>query len=265
VDRYIASVLQDSNQTRASLDADIARTGLTWKDYYERMREEVQRIQLINLLIRSRVNVPEEEVRRVWEEDPQFLESEKLDVAAIFLPLPLSGEEADKLRAQSAEVVEAARSNFEAAAKKYSKGPAAAEGGHLGEFRRGALAPQFEKGLQGLKPGQVSEPVEGPGGLYIVKLIGIKSSGRVPFDDVKKELGEKLYQKRLSERYEKWANEDLRKDHRIDNLVEGLALIAAADKASPLPPAAATLPGAPAMGVTPATDGVVAPTTPAAK
>lgn len=244
VDRYIASVLEDSHQTRASLDADIAKSGLTWKDYYERMREEVQRIQLINLLIRSRVNVPEEEVRRVWEEDPKYLESEKLDVGAIFLPLPLSGEEADKLREQAGEVVKAARSNFEAAAKKYSKGPGAAEGGHLGEFRRGAMAPQFEKGLQGLKPGQVSEPVEGPGGLYIVKLIGIKSSGRVPFDDVKKELTEKLYQKRLSERYDKWANEDLRKDHRIENLVEGLALLAAANKEAPPPAPVAVLPGA---------------------
>src|SRR5688572_3478925 len=65
VERYISNVLQESGQSRAQLDADIARTGLTWKDYFERMREEVQRIQLVNLLIRSRVNVPEEEVRRV--------------------------------------------------------------------------------------------------------------------------------------------------------------------------------------------------------
>ena len=242
VERYIAGVLEENHQTRASLEFDIAKAGLTWKDYFERMREEVQRIQLINLLIRSRVNVPEEAVKRVWENDPQYLESEKLQVGVIFLPLPLAGEEADKLREKAPEVVKAARSNFAAAAKKYSKGPAASEGGDLGEFRRGSLAAQYETGLKGLDVGDVSEPVEGPGGLYIVKLIGIKSSGRVPFDDVKKELTEKLYEKRLNERYQKWATEDLRKDHRVENLVDKLALTAASEDAPAAPAAPSLIP-----------------------
>lgn len=227
VERYIAGVLEDSKQTRAALEIDIAKAGISWKDYFERMREEVQRIQLVNLLIRSRVNVPEEEVRRAWESDPQFLESEKLEVAAIFLPAPAGGAGSAQLKAEAAEVQREARRNFEAAAKKHSKGPGAAEGGLLGDFKRGSMAPHFEKALEGLDEGDVSEPVEGSGGLYIVKLVSIKSSGRRPFEDVKEQLAEKLYDQRLNERFQKWATEDLRKDHRIEILVENLALIAA--------------------------------------
>lgn len=233
VDRYIASVLEDSHQTKAQLEADIARAGLTWKDYYERMREEVQRIQLMNLLIRSRVNVPEEEVRRKWESDPQFMQDEKLEVAAIFLPVT-SGADAASALEKANEVRKEAKSDFEDAAKKYSQGPGASEGGVLGDFTRGTMAPHFEKALEGLSKGQVSEPVPGPGGFYIVKLVDVKKSDRKAFDEVKEELGNKLYEQRLSERYRKWVNEDLRKDHRIDNLVDSLALIAAG--ATPAPP-----------------------------
>jgi len=223
VDRYIASVLEETKQTRQALELDVTKAGLTWKDYYERMREEVERIQLVNLLIRSRVNVPEEEVRAVWEADPEFLESEKLEVGVIFLPS--GGDEA--AREAAVKVQKEARRNFEDAAKKYSKGPAASEGGHLGDFKRGTMAPHFEKGLEDLGEGEVSDPVAGPGGFYLVKLIDIKASGRRSFDEVKEELADKLYEKRLNERYRKWATEDLRRDHHVDIMVDKLALIAA--------------------------------------
>jgi peptidyl-prolyl cis-trans isomerase SurA len=250
VERYIASVLEDGKQTRAQLDADIARVGLTWKDYFERMRDEVQRIQLVNMQIRSRVNIPEEEVRREWENNPKYRESEKLTVGVIFLPVPL-GANPDDARAEAAGVQKEARGNFEAAARKYSKGPAASEGGMLGDFTRGSMAPHFEKAMEGLGEGDVSQPVEGPGGLYIVTIADLKSAGRVPFDDVKKEIGDRLYEQRLSERYQKWATEDLRKDHRVDIMVDELALIAADPKAAAIPAPAATLPVAAADGSLP--------------
>jgi peptidyl-prolyl cis-trans isomerase SurA len=244
VERYISGVLNESGQSRQALEADIARTGLTWKDYFERMREEVQRIQLVNLLIRSRVNVPEEEVRRAWESDPKYLESEKLVVAAIFLPAGTSGDDSGGLD-EAKKIQKEADSNFESAAKKYSKGPAASEGGVLGEFKRGTMSAHFEKALTGLDEGEVSEPVAGQGGYYIVKLVDVKSSGRRDFEDVKEQIGDQIYEQRLSDRYKKWVTEDLRKDHRIDIMVDSLALIAAGAgpaPASPPAPAAAPAP-----------------------
>jgi parvulin-like peptidyl-prolyl isomerase len=242
VDRYIASVLQEKGISRTELEADIARAGLTWKDYHDRMREEVQKIQLVNLLIRSRVNVPEEEVRRVWESDPKYLQSEKLVVAAIYLP-GASEEDAEKVHKE-------AKSDFEDAAKAHSKGPAASEGGVLGEFERGTMAPHFEKALEGLGKGDVSEPVAAPGGWYIVKLVGTKSSGRREFEDVKAQLSEQLYEQRLSDRYEKWVTEDLRKEHRVDNLMDSLAMIAAGS--GPAPARSAPAPQVPAATPPPA-------------
>lgn len=235
VERYIAGVLEESRQTRTALEADVAKAGISWKDYFERMREEVARIQLVNLLIRSRVNVSEEEVKRAWENDSEYLDSEKLVVAAIFVPSSLIGEAAEQGEQEALKVQKEAKSDFAGAARQYSKGPGASDGGELGEFQRGTMAPHFEKALQGLDDGEVSMPVPGPGGYYIVKLVDIKSSGRRPFEEVKEQLSEKIYENRLTERYKKWVTEDLRKDHRIDNLVDSLAVIAAGADAPPTP------------------------------
>lgn len=233
VDRYITNVLQEGGQSRQQLELDIAKAGLTWSEYFERMREEVQRIQLVSLLIRSRVNVPEEEVREVWENDPRFLESEKLVIAAILVPSPTTGEDGERGRQKALEVHREAKKDFEDAAKEHSKLPGADEGGTLGEFTRGSLAPHLESALEGLGEGDVSEPVAGAGGWWIVKLVDVKSAGRTPFEDVKEKLADKIYEERMQERYQKWVSEDLRKDHRVDDMLDRLAVIAAEATARP--------------------------------
>lgn len=230
VDRYIDNVIKESGQTRAALEADVARSGLTWKQYHDRMREEVQRIQLVNLLIRSHVNVPEEEVREVWESDAGFLQSEQIEVGAIFIPMPSDPLAQAVAREKAIAVREEADDDFAAAAREHSQGPGASEGGSLGDFKRGTMAPHFEKALDGLDEGEVSQPVEGAGGIWIVKLIEVKEAGRRPFDEVKEELADKIYDKRIAERYRTWATEGLRRDHRIEYIAPDL---------QPLPIAAA--------------------------
>jgi len=226
VERYIEGILQQNGQTRAQVEKAVADAGLKWSDYFERMREEVQRLSLINMLIRARVNVTPEEVERAWKSDPAFMQSEKLELAEIFLPLPADPEAAAAVRLQAVEVEREARRNFADAARKYSKGPGAAEGGQLGEFERGTMAAHFEKATAGLGKGDISQPIEGAGGLHIVKVSAIHSKGRQPLEEVSKQIHDKLYEKRLEERYRKWVTEDLRAEHRVEILLDDLALVA---------------------------------------
>ncbi|MCH7409568.1 peptidylprolyl isomerase [Belliella sp. DSM 111904] len=63
-------------------------------------------------------------------------------------------------------------SDFATLAKEYSQDPGSAiQGGELGFFRRGELAPEYEATSLGLKPGEVSDPVETVFGFHMIQLL----------------------------------------------------------------------------------------------
>jgi peptidyl-prolyl cis-trans isomerase SurA len=67
------------------------------------------------------------------------------------------------------------KSTFAELATKYSEDPgSAAQGGDLGFFRRGELAPEYESTSLGLRPGEISDPVETQFGFHMIQLLEIK-------------------------------------------------------------------------------------------
>jgi peptidyl-prolyl cis-trans isomerase SurA len=68
------------------------------------------------------------------------------------------------------------KAEFATLAKQYSEDPGSgAQGGDLGFFRRGELAPQFESTALALKPGELSDPVETDFGVHLIQLLEIKN------------------------------------------------------------------------------------------
>jgi peptidyl-prolyl cis-trans isomerase SurA len=65
--------------------------------------------------------------------------------------------------------------DFAELARKYSDDPvAAAQGGDLGFFRRGELAPEYEATALALKPGELSDPVQTDFGVHLIQLLELK-------------------------------------------------------------------------------------------
>jgi peptidyl-prolyl cis-trans isomerase SurA len=63
-------------------------------------------------------------------------------------------------------------SDFQTLATKYSQDPGSAiQGGELGFFRRGELAPEYEATALGLKLGEISDPVETMFGFHMIQLL----------------------------------------------------------------------------------------------
>lgn len=69
------------------------------------------------------------------------------------------------------------KSNFAELAKQHSEDPgSAAQGGDLGFFRRGELAPEYESTSLNLRPGEISDPIETQFGFHMIQLLEIKGS-----------------------------------------------------------------------------------------
>lgn len=75
------------------------------------------------------------------------------------------------------EDIMSGKSTFAELATKYSEDPgSAAQGGDLGFFRRGELAPEYEATSLGLRPGEISDPVETQFGFHMIQLLEIKGN-----------------------------------------------------------------------------------------
>lgn len=92
----------------------------------------------------------------------------------ILFKLAPDASDADKAaaRKQADEVLAKAKggADFAELAKQYSQDVTASNGGDLGQFGHGVMAPAFEAAAFALQPGQISDVVESPFGLHIIKL-----------------------------------------------------------------------------------------------
>ncbi len=69
------------------------------------------------------------------------------------------------------------KADFADLAKKYSQDPGSGpQGGDLGFFSKGELAPEYEATALSLRPGEISDPVESDFGIHLIQLLEIKGS-----------------------------------------------------------------------------------------
>lgn len=93
---------------------------------------------------------------------------------------------------------------FGEAALRHSHCPTAMQGGQLGLIRRGQLFPELEPAAFALPAGAVSEPLESPVGLHLVRCDEILPAARIPFDDVAAKIAERIAERRKAQAQREW-------------------------------------------------------------
>jgi peptidyl-prolyl cis-trans isomerase SurA len=91
---------------------------------------------------------------------------------------------------------------FEDLAKLHSNDMSASRGGDLGWIYPGDTVPEFERAMNALQPGQVSEPVESPFGYHLIQVVERKT------DDVSPERQRLVARQAIRERKLEEATED---------------------------------------------------------
>ncbi len=208
IDNYIENFMKENNLDSDSFDKLLKDWGITLKAYREEVRRRILISKVVNLEVKSRIAVPEEDAREYYEKhkDETYLLPAKARLADIFIPRGEGDKEAMKKAQDILQKLELGES-FKKMASLYSQGPNAQGGGDMGWVRKGELMAPLDAFLFSpeSKPGDM-KLIETESGVHIVKILEKQEKNYVPFDKVKKDITKQLYQERASKRYQDWLN-----------------------------------------------------------
>jgi peptidyl-prolyl cis-trans isomerase SurA len=206
---------QNNIPTQDALIAALAVQGLSFDQYRSQLQEQIEKLKLVSMEVRAKVQVGETEMRDYYAANlAKYTDEESYRARHIFFKTGEKATPEDIQRAKTTAVavlVDAkGGKDFAELAKKFSEDAAARkDGGDLGSFKKGDMQPELEKTILSLKPGEVSDLVSTPIGFHIIKLELRLAGTTKPFESVKAEIEEIIYRKKSEERFNQWAK-DLR-------------------------------------------------------
>jgi peptidyl-prolyl cis-trans isomerase SurA len=180
VDQAVAMVAQNYGVSMPQLRASLESDGFLWEEFRETLREEIMVQRLRQRVVQSRVQVSDTEIDILLASDS--LKRGEVRLSHILIAVP-DGADADTIRI-GREKAEGVRRlidegmDFAAAAIRYSDAPNALDGGDLGWRRYDEVPTLFADLVQGLRPGDVTQPMRGPSGFHILKVTDARDEGR---------------------------------------------------------------------------------------
>ncbi len=183
--------------------------GITEKFLKSDIKMNIALNSYIDKTFKPQVVITDKEDAAFYGSNPQyFSQPEKIRASHILIKVPKDADAAAKAAARKKieDVQKRLKKGekFSDLARTVSEGPSSKNGGDLGYFGRGQMVKPFEDAAFALKKGEVSSIVETQFGYHIIKLTDRKPAGLVPYDQVKKQIHDHLFQVKLGEVIQKY-------------------------------------------------------------
>jgi len=234
--RWLTSMRKDQSlEDDKKFEAALKQEGMTITDIRRNVEKQFLLQQVQTEEFGGKLQITEEEARQYYQANPkEFVEPATVTLREILIEVPTVTQQGramvnvgkDDEAAKKAEAVRArlaAGEDFATVASEVSASPSKANGGLIGPIAAGDLSPDLQKMIQGMKPGEITQPIRAAKGYQILKLETSKQSGLRPFDSVRDLVADRVYQdrsrtemKKFIERVRRqaiivWKNEELRK------------------------------------------------------
>ncbi len=189
---------QNHLDTMEDLEKAAAAQGVSYEDFKANIRNSIITQQVVRDEVGRRLNLTEPEVEAYYKaHESEFAQPESVHLSEILIPTPADPSASQVQSAQaSADAVVAklrAGANFADLAKASSSGPTAAQGGDLGVFRHGMLAPELEKRTFSLQAGQFTEPIRTKQGFVILEVTQHTAGGDAAFKQVEPQVEQAVF------------------------------------------------------------------------
>jgi peptidyl-prolyl cis-trans isomerase SurA len=227
IDNTINELKRDSGMSDAQFEQALSRDGMNLKQFRDKVKLELERSRLMDRVIKSKIVVKETQIDERMQSpvssapspspSPKIAEAkERRRLGMIFLPLPENPSteqlaQGEKLaRKVLGKIKESG--DFPKAAREYSRGPGSYEGGDIGFVSPDELAPEIDKGLEGLSVGAVSDVIKTSRGFYILKILEVRKDAPPQLQSKAETPGREsvrrqLFMEELNRKYEEWIRE----------------------------------------------------------
>jgi peptidyl-prolyl cis-trans isomerase SurA len=172
----------------------------------KRVREQLTLLKIVDRDVRSAVMVADSDLKRYFQEHrDRFALSEEYTLSQILIKPRSPDDTADareKIREATALLKQG--ESFEDVALRFSDGPNASHGGHLGLVRQGELLPEIERTVATLVPGGISDVIETSEGFHIMRLEDKTPKQFRPYEQVRNEIQSLVFQQKSEDVFQTW-------------------------------------------------------------
>jgi peptidyl-prolyl cis-trans isomerase SurA len=195
---------QNGLATLEDLQKGVEASGLSWEDYKATIRNGLLQKEVVRREVGSHVDISSDEVKQYYEAHPQeFTLPERVVLSEISLTTEGKSPEemaAVRNKAEGLRTSVLNGDNFNQVATLYSEGSTAKDGGGLGTFKKGELAPQLEAIVFQMSKGQISEVIQTRTGFEILKVEDHLQSGLQPLEKVEPDIHNTLHAQKMQPR-----------------------------------------------------------------
>jgi parvulin-like peptidyl-prolyl isomerase len=226
------SIKKDNKiETDEQFQAALKSENMTLSDLRRNMERQmiVSRVQQNEVMAKIAVN--DEEARAYYDSHmSEFTSPRSVTLREIFVNVPGDGQNVNVGRDEEARTkIMAIRQralngeNYETLASELSDAPSKANAGLIGPLSLTELSPDLQKLLEGMKPGDITQPLRGPKGYQILKLEAATTAETKTFDEAREDISNRVFTDKRRDEFEKylqrlrsqaiieWKNADVKK------------------------------------------------------
>jgi peptidyl-prolyl cis-trans isomerase SurA len=212
VDRAIEDITRQNNISRDDLQKAVLARNMTWEKYRSDLEQQIVRLKLVDLKVRSRVSIPDAEIRAVYDEEVSRESAEKLiTLRHLFFRWGESPDPSERGRvlkmAQAGQKRLLLGEDFAKVAKEMSQGPSANSGGGLGDLDASSLLPELARAVRKLKVMEISAPIETQNGVHVIQIQKRQAKAPPPFEQRRNPIYQRLYQSEVERQMGLWIQE----------------------------------------------------------
>ena len=179
VDQALTGIAQQNRIDVSQLRGAIEHQGMDYDQFRKGVRDQLTIQRLRQRVVQGRVHISDAEVESLIKNGHLHQGQLHLGYIVINVPDGATPAQVDEAHAKANDAKKQIDGgmDFSAAAIRYSNAENALQGGDLGWRSANELPPALVDVAEKLQDGQMADPVRGPNGFYLIKLIGKRDGG----------------------------------------------------------------------------------------